>query len=136
MIIKPLENKIKRPSLIKIFFLITLVATGILLDKVFIKKTQEIPSILGKSQEKKFPDKEKIIKQVQESSLVQDSINKVEEVGGVVLGQATDTVNKLASNAGSFVSTTIYDNTIGKVVAQIDKLPADQQEKIKEQICK
>ena len=76
------------------------------------------------------------MRQVQENNLVKDSINKVEEVGGVVLGEATNTVNKLASDAGSFVSSLIYDNSIGKVIDQVDKLPKDQQEKIREQICR
>jgi len=76
------------------------------------------------------------VRQVQENNLVKDSINKVEEVGGVVLGEATNTVNKLASDAGSFVSSLIYDNSIGKVIDQVDKLPKDQQEKIREQICR
>lgn len=117
-------------------FLITLVATGILLDKIFLKQSKDIPSILGKTQEIQLQAKDEVVRQVQENNLVKDSINKVEEVGGVVLGEATSTLTKLTSDAGSLISTVIYDNSIGKVVDQISKLPKDQQEKIKEQICK
>ena len=91
---------------------------------------------MGKTQEIKLPTQEKRIEEVQKNNLVKDSIKKVEEVSGVVLGEATDTLNKLTSDAGSLVSTVIYDNSIGKVVDQIDKLPKDQQERIREQICK
>jgi len=136
-ILKPLETKsTNRPAIIKLFFLITLVATAFLLDKIFLKRSQDIPSILGKSQEIKLPNQKEIEKKIQESSLVKSSLQKVEEVSGAVLGEATSTVNKLASEAGSFVSAIIYENSIGKVVDQIDKLPKDQQEKIREQICK
>ena len=134
-IIKPLETKPGRSALFKAVFLVTVITTGILLDKIFLKQSKDIPSILGKTQEIQLQAQEKVAKQVQESNLVKDSINKVEEIG-VVLGEATSTLTKLTSDAGSLISTVIYDNSIGKVVDQISKLPKDQQEKIREQICK
>jgi len=136
MIIKPLEKKSNQSALFRVLFLVTLIGTGILLDRIFIKQKAEIPSILGKSQVIKFPTQEKIVEQIQGSDLVKDSIKKVEDMGGVVLGEATDTLTKLTSDAGSLVSNVVYENTIGKVIEQIVKLPKDQQEKIKEQICK
>jgi len=136
MIIKPLEKKSNQSALFRVLFLVTLIGTGILLDRIFIKQKAEIPSILGKSQVIKFPTQEKIVEQIQGSDLVKDSIKKVEDIGGVVLGEATDTLTKLTSDAGSLVSNVVYNNTIGKVVEQIVKLPKDQQDKIKEQICK
>ena len=136
MIIKPLEKKSDRSALFKVLFLVTLIGTGILLDKIFTKQKAEIPRILGKSQEIKFPTQEKIVEQIQGSDLVKDSIKKVEDIGGVVLGEATDTLTKLTSDAGSLVSNVVYNNTIGKVVEQIVKLPQDQQVRIREQICK
>ena len=136
MPIKPLETKTDRSALFKVLFLITLIATGILLDKIFLKKSQDFPSILGKSQEIKPQTQNEIVKKVQESNLVKNSIKKTEEVGGIVIGEATDRINKLTSDAGSFVSDVIYNNSIGKVVEQIGKLPKDQQERIREQICK
>jgi len=135
-IIKPLEEKNNKSALYKILFLVTLVSTGILLDKVILKNSRSVPSILGKTQEIQIKAQEEIVQQVQKNNLVKDSIKKVEDVGGVVLGEATNALTKLTSDAGSLVSTVIYDNSIGKVVDQIDKLPKDQQDKIKEQICK
>ncbi|MEK7597296.1 MAG: hypothetical protein AAB441_01470 [Patescibacteria group bacterium] len=124
-IIKPLEAKPDRSVLFKAVFLVTVITTGILLDKIFLKKSQDIPSILGKTQEIKLQTQEKIVKKVQESDLINDSIKKAEEVSGTILGEAK-----------SFVSDVIYNSSIGKVIDQIDKLPKDQQERIKEQICK
>ncbi len=136
MIIKPLERKTSQTIFLKTLFLITLIAIGILLEKVLLQKSHDIPSILGKTREIKLPTQEKLIKEAKNNDLVKDSTKKVEEVSGAVLGEATDILNKLSSDAGSFVSNVIYNNSIGKVVEQIDKLPKDQQEKIREQICK
>ena len=126
MPIKPLERKNNWSIFIKLIFLGGLVVSAVVIDKVFLKKTKEIPSVLGKTQEIKL----------QKSDLINDSIKKAEEVGGTILGEATDTITKLSSDAGSFISDIIYQNSVGKVVNQIDKLPKDQQEKIREQICK
>ncbi len=135
-IIKPLETNPDRSVLFKGVFLVTIITTGILLDKIFLKKSQDIPSVLGKTQEIKLQTQEKMVKKIQESDLINDSIKKAEEVGGTILGEATNTINKLTSDAGSLVSDVIYNSSIGKVVDQIGKLPKDQQEKIKEQICR
>jgi hypothetical protein len=136
MPIKPLEGKPDRSLLFKLIFLVTIIITGVLFDKIFLKKTKGIPSILGKTQELKQQTQEKLVEKVQKSNLINDSLKKAEDVGGTVLGEATDTFNKLASDTGSFVSNIVYENSIGKVVEQIDKLPQDQQEKVREQICK
>ena len=136
MIIKPLEEKKKQPSIYRILFLISLVLFGILLDKIFFKKTQEIPVILGKTQEIKLQTQDKIVKKVQESSLVNDSIKKTEQVGVAVLGEATDMMTKLTSDTGNIVSDVIYNNFTSKIVDLIDRLPKDQQDKIRKQISK
>lgn len=130
MPIKPLEGKNNWSIFLKLMFLGGLVVSAVVIDKVFLKKTKEIPSVLGKTQEIKLQTQEKKVgvghdRPVQKSDLINDSIKKVEEVSGVVLGEAK-----------SFVSDVIYNNSISKVVEQIDKLPKDQQEKIREQICK
>ncbi len=136
MPIKPLEGKTDRSLLFKLSLLIVLIITGILLNKILLRKTKEIPSILGKTQEIKLQTQKKLVEKVQKSDFINDTIKKAEDLGEAVLGEATDTITKLSSDAGSFVSNIIYENSIGKIVEQVDKLPKDQQEKIKEQICK
>lgn len=125
MPIKPLEGKTDRSLLFKLSLLIILIITGILLNKILLKKNKEIPSILGKTQEIKLQTQKKLVEKVQKSDFINDSIKKAEDVGGAVL-----------RDAGSFISDIIYQNSIGKVVEQIDKLPKDQQERIREEICK
>jgi hypothetical protein len=129
MPIKPLEKKTDRSVLFKAAFLIVLIVTGLLFEKVFIKKTKDIPRVLGKSQEI-------LVNKIQTSDFLNNSIKKVDDVGGAVLGDATESINKLTSDAGSFVSQVIYENSIGKIVDQVAKLPQDQQDKIKEQLCR
>jgi hypothetical protein len=129
MPIKPLDKKPDRSVVFKLIFLIVLIVIGLLFEKVFIKKAEDIPSVLGKSQEI-------LVNKIQTRDLVNDSLKKVDDVGGVVLGEATDAIDKLASGAGSFVSQVIYENSIGKIVDQVAKLPQDQQDKIKEQLCR
>jgi len=141
MPIKPLEGKTDRSLLFKLSFLIVLIVTGILLNKILLKKNKEIPSILGKTQEIKLQTQKKMVgvshdRPVQGSDFINDTIKKAEDVGGTILGEATDTITKLSSDTSSFISDIIYQNSIGKIVEQVDKLPKDQQEKIKEQICK
>lgn len=134
MPIKPLEKKNNWSIFIKLIFLSGLVVSAVVIDKIFLERTKEIPSVLGKTQEKTAGiDHDR---SVQENNLINDSIKKAENISEVVLGETTDTLNKITSGAGSFVSDVIYNNSIGKVVDQIDKLPKDQQEKIREQICK
>ena len=127
MPIKPLESKNNWSVFLKLMLLGGLMMGAVVINKIFTKKNQDIPSVLGTAQE---------IKQINNSNLIKDSIKKAEEVGGVILGETTDTFNKLTSDAGSFVSKVVYENSIGKIVEQVDKLPKDQQEKIREQICK
>ena len=127
MPIKPLESKNNWSVFLKITLLGGLMISAIFVNRFFLKKNKDISNVLGTAQE---------IKQINSSNLITDSIKKVEDVAGTVLGEATDTVNKLASDTGSYISSIIYDSSIGKIVEQVDKLPKDQQEKIKEQICK
>ena len=122
MTIKPLERKNNWPVYIKLMLLGGLVIGAVILDKFFIK-IEEIPGVLGKTREIKIKDQENLVK-------------KVQETGGAVLGEAAGTVDKLTSDAGTFISDIIYENSIGKIVEQVDKLPGDQQERIREQICK
>ncbi|MDO9028652.1 MAG: hypothetical protein Q7U68_07340, partial [Candidatus Roizmanbacteria bacterium] len=109
MPIKPLEGKTDRSLLFKLSLLIALIVTGILLNKILLRKTKEIPSILGKTQEIKLQTQKEMVgvghdRPVQKSDLINDSIKKAEEVGGAVL-----------RDAGSFISDIIYQNSIGKV---------------------
>lgn len=125
MPIKPLEIKNNWPILIKVIFLSGLVISAVAIDKIYLKKTKDIPSILGEGQKIQQQTQEKLVKKVQKSNLVKDSIKSAENVGEIMLGETK-----------SFVSDFIYNNLTDKVVKQINKLPKDQREKVREHILK
>lgn len=129
MTIKPLEKKKNIGMILKIIFLISLIGTGLLIDKIFANKKKNLSEVLGKSQQ---------LDQVKKKSndIVAESIKTGEKIGGEVLGQSTNFISNIAAQAASTAGDIVYQNTIGKLVDQISKLPKDQQERIKEQICK
>lgn len=126
MTIKPLEKKTNPFLLLKVLFLATLVATGVFLDRVFIRKNEDIPSVLGKTKEVKE----------QTNNFVEDSVKQAQNLGESVLGETTSLIQDTTQNISTSVSDLIYENSFGKIVDQIDKLPTDQQERIRQEICK
>jgi hypothetical protein len=133
MLIKPLEQKQKLSSKIiflKIGFLISLILTGVILEKIFLSRKPKLEEkILG---ETKKIEKPKI-------DFLNETINQAEKKGETVLGEATHFANdffqETKEKIDSSVSQMIYENSLKKIVDQIDKLPKDQQEKIKKDIC-
>lgn len=135
MAIKPLEKKNNIGTILKIVFLITLIGTGLLIDRVFANKKKDLSKVLGKSQELKQEVKQKLVDKVQNSDIISQSLKTAEKIGGKILGQSTDFISNITAQAASTAGDIIYQNSIGKLVEQIDKLPQDQQERVREQIC-
>jgi len=133
MLIKPLEQKQKPSSKIiflKIGFLISLILIGVILERTFLSRKPKLEEkILG---ETKKIEKPKI-------DFLNETINQAEKKGEAVLGEATHFANdffqETKEKIASSVSQMIYENSLKKIVDQIDKLPKDQQEKIKKDIC-
>lgn len=65
---------------------------------------------------------------------------QLQKEAGVVLGLAQDvvqqTVQSIASKSAETAKEFVFDNTLGKLLQNINTLPADQQELIKKAICK
>ena len=132
MAIKPLEKKKNVGIILKIAFLVSLIVTGLLIDKVFANKKKDLSEVLGKSQELK----QEAADRVQNNDVIAQSLKAGEKMGGEILGQSTAFIADIAAKATSTAGDIIYQNSIGKLVEQIGNLPQDQQERIKEQICK
>ncbi len=66
--------------------------------------------------------------------------DKLQKEAGVVLGLAQQavqqTVQNVASQGANQAKEFVFDNTLGKVLQNINTLPADQQDLIKKAICK
>ncbi len=73
-------------------------------------------------------------------NIVMPLSNNLQKEAGVVLGLAQQavqqTVQNVASQGANQVKEFVFDNTLGKVLQNINTLPADQQELIKKAICK
>lgn len=133
--IKPLEKDNKKELIfLKISFIITFLVAGILIDRLFLsKRPQDNFQILG-SEEKIIKTKDKpkanFLKQV-----LNNAERKIEDVGGQALGEATEFIQNTQEKIASSVSDLIYKTSIEPVIKQIKKLPYDQQEKIKKDLC-
>lgn len=72
--------------------------------------------------------------------LANQLVDQVQKEAGVVLGLAqnavSQTVQSVASQGASQAKEFVFDNTLGKLLQNINTLPADQQELIKKAICK
>lgn len=127
--IKPLEKKSDPVFILKLIFLVSLVTTGVLFDRFFMKKDQDVPEVLGKTKNERQIEN-------QAKDLIETSVKKAQSLGESVLGETTSFIQETTEKISSSVSDLIYENSFGKIVNQIDKLPQDQKQRIKEEICR
>lgn len=127
MVIKPLEKN-DGGLILKIFLILILAITGFFINQVYLRKKKQI--IKNEISQKKEVLGESIIKNIDKG------LKKVEEVTGDVLGEVTTLVTNSASKSAEVVTDFVFENTVGNLVKQIDKLPQRQQEEIREKICK
>lgn len=131
MAIKPLEKKTIKGAIPKLIFITVLLIGGLLINKYVSTKTPKInfegqkPSVLGVARIINNPAK-----------TINDSIKNTSDTTVQVLGSATQLLSSAASDSAALVSNFIFDNTIGRIVEQVEKLSISDQQKIKEVICK
>ncbi len=131
MTIKPLEKKAIKGLIPKLIFLLILLIGGLLIN-VFVSRRvqrvnaeQEKPSVLGTEKNAINP-----------ARIINDTVKNMGNTSSQILGETTQIVSSTASKSADAVSKFIFDNTIGKIIDQVKILPKDQQEKIKQEICK
>ena len=135
--LRPLEkNKINRFFYLKILFLLFLIVASLFGNYYFYNKIKEKPEVLSATKENKKNDFS--IDEVfnKGKKTVDDLKQKGEEVAGQVLGIVEDKAVQLASQSAKTVSDFVFDSTLGNILKQIEKLPKEQREKIKEEICR
>ncbi len=128
MKIRPIEKNDKKTVKIKLLLLLILIIVGFFIP-VFIKKPTE--ENLKKNGEV-FGEAISITPIINFKELEKQG-NQLKEQ---ILGETAAFVSQTASSAGNTVSSFIYDSTIKPIMDQIQKLPKNQQEKVKKQICK
>jgi hypothetical protein len=135
--LRPLEkNKINRFFYLKILFLLFLIGASLFGNYYFYNKIKEKPEVLSATKENKKNNFS--IDEVfnQGKKTVEDLKEKGEEMAGQVLGIVEDKAVQFASQSAKTVSNFVFDSTVGNLLRQIEKLPREQREKIKEEICR
>ena len=130
------KNKINRFFYLKIIFLLFLIVASLFGNYYFYNKIKEKPEVLSATKENKKNDFS--IDEVfnKGKKTVDDLKQKGEEVAGQVLGIVEDKAVQLASQSAKTVSDFVFDSTLGSILKQIEKLPKEQREKIKEEMCR
>jgi hypothetical protein len=129
MKIKPLEKKENQLIKIKLALLSSLIISALIFSFFIKKPIKNNPSkkenVLGV--EESLPDVNQISKEI---------LNETTNYINQITSNVTDATSNVASQAGNTISSLIYDTAVKPIIDQIQRLPKDQQEKVKEQICK
>lgn len=139
MIIKPLDqNNGKKTLVLKILFILIIVLSGFLAKKYLFENKHNN----NKNRPQVFGEKVKAskVKSDLNSDFLAEKINDTEKILNNVQNNTIKQVNSFIEIAqekiASSVSEIIYHTSIEPIVSQIKKLPMDQQEKIKQDICR
>ncbi|MBI2641376.1 hypothetical protein HYW87_02160 [Candidatus Roizmanbacteria bacterium] len=135
---KPADNPTS--TFLKFLFILLLMVGGVF----FTYKGFSVKNNRSKSEKmskaKKPTDLSKYINfktMPKQAKLFADSaIKKTNEIAGVVLGEATSFAQEATSKSAELVTDFIFDNTIGGILKEIDRLPEHQKEQIQKYICK
>lgn len=133
MKIKPLEKKGNQFIKIKLALLFSLIISGVIFS-FFVKKPikNNLPkkdNVLGKSAWLKKNEKDLV-------NLKEQVLGKTSKFVNQATSDITSTASNMASEAAGTISSLIYDTALKPLIDQIQRLPKDQQEKVKEEICK
>ncbi len=114
------------------FLRIVFIAVVIIIAVSFVRKTAKVqtkknssPNVLGEERHNTSP-----------ASPVEKAFDKSLQVVGGLIDKTTDFVQSQASNAAGVVANIAIQNTAKSVAGQIQKLPPDQQQELKKQLCK
>jgi len=135
--LRPLEkNKTNKFFYLKMLFLLFLIGVSLYGNYYFYNKIKQKPDVLSATKENKKNNLsiDSILNQGKKT--VDDLKQKGEEVAGQVLGIVEDKAVLFASQSAKTVSDFVFDSTLGNILKQIEKLPKEQREKIKEEICR
>jgi hypothetical protein len=134
--LRPLEkNKTNKFFYLKMLFLLFLIGVSLYGNYYFYHKAKQKPEVLSATEENKKNNLsiDSILNQGKKT--VEDLKQKGQEFGGQVLSVMEEKATQIASQSAKTVSDFVFDSTLGNILKQIEKLPKEQREKIKEEIC-
>lgn len=137
MKIKPIEKSpSKKAIVIKIIILSSLIIGGLIYYQYFGKNNKNNSQVLSEETKKNFN-----LKQFDQKTetFVKKISDKTKKTTDNVLGEATkiyqNTTQIIASKSSEIVNDLIFNSTIKPILDQYEKLPDEQKEKIKKDIC-
>jgi hypothetical protein len=137
MPIRPLEKKQKDGFIPKLVFLLILLCVAFVLNLVMKNKQKEPETILGAENIQKLPEVN-LIKDIASVSnnMPKNIVTQTKEVAENIVETTSNILNTVTSKSSETISNALFDSAIGKVIEQVKKLPAPEQEKVKQEICK
>lgn len=132
--IKSLEEKNNNKiSVAKAVFLSIIFILPIIFS--FKVKRVNAPDVLGeKSSRKKSFNLETIKENI--NAKINKSFEEVKEKSQETLKEVGEVISETASKSAQNLTNFVFDQAISNILKEVEKLPKDQQEKIKEKICK
>jgi hypothetical protein len=133
------KNKINNFFYLKIFSLLFLIGASLYGNYYFSNKIKQSSKIFSEAKEnKKNEENHFSIDEVlnQGKKTIEDLKQKGQEFGGQVLSVMEEKATQIATQSAKTVSDFVFDSTVGNLLRQIEKLPREQREKIKEEICR
>lgn len=121
---------------LKIFFLLTLIAAGFLMTRIIKKPGQTLAQNTALSTAQfKIPTIDDI-KGIMDSINLDTAKKKAEEIKNQILGQSDEIIQQKASEAGVLATDFVFDKAVKPILEQINKLPPDQLQRLRGEVCK
>ena len=136
MVVKQLVDS-KTGYLPKVIFILILILSASFIFEISQNKSIN-KSVLGKSIELKKKASDVSLKNIRnEGEKIYNKISaSAQKEVGLVLGAFTELLSDTASKSANTAKEYIFANTVGNLLKQIDKLPTQEKELIKKEVCK
>jgi len=121
----------------KVIFILLLIVSASFLFK-FAQSRQFNQKVLGEDTNLKKKEKTYSLVDIRKSGedLYGQVSTSIQKETGIVLGTFTDLLSDVASKSADTVKEYVITNAVGNIMKQIDKLPGQEKEMIKKEICR
>lgn len=127
--IKPLDKKETSKIKTKLILLILLIFLGLIIS-FFFKNKKPSDSSQKKTKEEVLGEKIEI-----NNNNFDEIFARMEKYRDDLKNQISNQIREVEKLTSESISSLIYDTTIKPIINQIEKLPKDQQERVKKEIC-
>lgn len=138
MAIKPIDQPKKTVSMQRLVFIGILILSGFLITKIPRKEPQNTQVLGEKIQTSIQKQKDEIISETKSNSkgIISYATSQLEGGMNIIVGEVSKTTGNIASKSAEAATDLVFQNTVGAIVKQIEKLPDRQREQIKQEVCR